>query len=154
MKKKIILTVLSFLIIPMAVFASDISDVENIFKKYVQDANNYSKDLPEYYTNNAKIIRVVNRKSGGQSSIIIPFDRYVKELTGRSIIAKAVNYKNNYANIKVTKYNNGYKLTASRIPRNDKTGLPCHFVYIKQNGSWKISEESMTTNVQAFLGAK
>ena len=34
----------------------------------------------ENYTNNAKIIRVVNKKQGGQASVVIPFDRYLKEM--------------------------------------------------------------------------
>jgi len=152
--KNIIFTVLSLVIIPIYAKADDITEVKNVFNNYVAEANNYSNSLPDYYTNNAKIIRVVNKKQGGQRAIIIPRDRYIKELTGRSVLAKAVNYKNRYVNIKVSKHNGGYKVSATRIPRNDKTGLPCYFIFIKQDGNWKIKEESMTTNVQTFLSAK
>ena len=140
--------------IPMYALANDVSDIKDVFKKYVNDANEYSKNLPNYYINNAKIIRVVNKKRGGQQSVVIPYDRYLKELNLHSALAKAVNYKNEYVNVKVTKHNGGYKLSAMRIPRSDKTGLPCYFVYTKQDGAWKIKEESMTTNVQTFLSAK
>ena len=152
--KKILLLILSIIIFPLCVYADDISDVKAAFNKYVNDANSYSRNLPNYYINNAKIIRVVNKRRGGQHSIVIPYDRYLKELSGRSALAKAVNYKNKYTNIKITKHNGDYKLSATRIPRNDRVGLPCHFVYTKQDGSWKIKEESMTTNVQTFLSAK
>ena len=56
--------------------------------------------------------------------------------------------------MKVSKVENGYKVSATRIPRNDKVGLPSHFIFTKVGNSWKISEESMTTNVQTFLNAK
>ena len=152
--KKVLLTILSLVFIPLYALADDVSEVKKIFNSYVTDANAYSKNLPNYYINNAKIIRVINKKRGGQKILIIPYDRYIKELNGHSALAKAVNYKNRYTNIKVSKYNGGYKVTATRIPRNDKTGLPCHFVYTKTDNGWKIKEESMTTNVQAFLSAK
>ena len=152
--KKILLLILSMMFIPIYALADDISEVKAQFNKYVNDANNYSKTLPNYYVNNAKIIRLVNKRRGGQTAIVIPFDRYIKELNGRSGIAKAVNYKNRYVNIKVNKHNDTYKLSATRIPRNDKRGLPCYFVFSKRDGVWKITEESMTTNVQTFLSVK
>ncbi len=152
MKKIFILTAL--LLGSFVAFADNQTDVLNTFNNYVKDANSYSKNLPDYYVNNAKIIRVVNKKQGGKQSVIIPFDRYLKELKGHSTLAKTVGYKNNYVNKKVTKINNDYKVSATRIPRNDKTGLPCHFIFTKQGNVWKIKEESMTTNVQTFLTAK
>ena len=152
--RKILIIILSIIFIPLSAMADDIADVKAEFNKYVNDANNYSTNLPNRYINNAKIIRVVNKKRGGHQSLIIPYDRYIKELNGHSVLAKAVNYKNRYVNIKVHKHGNDYKLSATRIPRSDKKGLPCYFVYTKQNGVWKIKEESMTTNVQAFLSSK
>lgn len=136
------------------VFADNVSEISETFKKYTADANSYSTNLPNYYINNAKIIRVVNKKQGGQQSVIIPYDRYLKELKGHSTLARAVGYKNTYTNQKITKQGQDYKLSAIRIPRSDKTGLPCHFVFTKTNSGWKIKEESMTTNVQTFLSAK
>ncbi len=152
--KKIYISVLALLLLSLNAFADDVTDIKTIFSKYVSDANNYSTNLPNYYIKYAKIIRIVNKKQGGKKEIIIPYDRYLKELQGHSTLAKAVKYKNRYVNIKVTKHGENYKLSATRIPRNDKTGLPCYFVYTKQNDGWKIKEESMTTNVQAFLSAK
>ncbi len=152
--KKIILSILLMTLCTLGAFADDKADVLALFDKYVNDANNYSKTLPNYYIQNAKIIRVVNVKSGGQKSIIIPFDRYLKELSKNAVFAKTVKYKNAYSNRKITKVSNDYKISAVRIPRNDKTGLPCHFIFTKTASGWKIKEESMTTNVQTFLNAK
>ena len=152
--KKIILSLIALLSVASCVFADNISEINETFKKYTNDANSYSVNLPNYYVNNAKIIRVVNKKQGGQQSVIIPFDRYLKELKGHSTLARAVGYKNNYTNQKITKHGNDYKLSAIRIPRNDKTGLPCYFVFTKTNSGWKIKEESMTTIVQTFLSTK
>lgn len=152
--RKIFFIVLAILTFNTVAMADDITEVKTAFNKYVEDANNYSTNLPNNYIKYAKIIRVVNKKQGGQKTIIIPYDRYLKELNGHSTLAKAVKYKNNYVNIKVSKHGENYKLSATRIPRNDKKGLPCYFIYTKQDGKWKIKEESMTTNVQTFLVAK
>lgn len=151
--KKIIIAFMA-LLFPLAVFADDRSEVLQKFDKYVNDANAYSNNLPAYYTKNAKIIRVVNKKQGGQQSVIVPFDRYLKELKNNAKFARVTGYKNKYTNRKITKTQTGYKVSATRTPRNDKTGLPCHFVFVKQGADWLINEESMTTNVQTFLTAK
>ena len=152
--KKIFLVTILLLISVSTVFADDKHDVLNVFNNYVKDANAYSDDLPSYYINNAKIIRVVNKRQGGQKAILIPYDRYVKELTGHAILARTVNYKNRYEHRKISKINNDYKVSAIRIPRNDQKGLPCYFIFTKTESGWKIKEESMTTNMQVFLTAK
>ena len=80
--KKLFFTIISMLLLSLNVFADEKTDVLATFDKYVNDANSYSTSMPNYYTKNAKIIRVVNKKQGGQASVIIPFDRYLKELEG------------------------------------------------------------------------
>lgn len=152
--KKILLTTLVLIGFSLSVMADDKADVLATFDKYVNDANNYSTNIPEYYTKNAKIVRVVNKKQGGQASVIIPFDRYLKEMQAHAKIAKVANYKNRYENRKITQIGVDYKISSTRIPRNDKTGLPCHFIFTKVGDKWKIKEESMETNVQTFLNAK
>ena len=66
--KKIFLLALITTIMPLCAMADDKADVMAIFDKYVNDANAYSQNIPSYYTNNAKIVRVVNKKQGGQPS--------------------------------------------------------------------------------------
>lgn len=152
--KKIFLILTVLFCFSLCALADDKADVLAIFNNYVNDANSYSQNIPNYYTKNAKIIRVVNKKQGGQASVIVPFDRYLKELQGHAKIAKVANYKNRYENRKIAQIGNDYKVSAIRIPRNDKVGLPAHFIFTKVGNSWKIKEESMTTNVQTFLNAK
>ena len=152
--KKIVLTTLAILGLSLNALADDKADVLKTFDSYVNDANAYKTNLPDYYVKNAKIVRVVNKKQGGQASVIIPFDRYLKELSTHAKIAKVANYKNRYENRKISQVGVDYKVSSTRIPRNDKTGLPAHFTFTKVGDSWKIKEESMETNVQTFLSAK
>lgn len=152
--KKLFFTILSLAIFSLSAMADDTADVLAAFDKYINDANSYSTSLPNHYISNAKIIRVVNKKEGGKQSVVIPYDRYMKELKNNQKLAKMTGYKNRYANKKVTKVENDYKISSTRIPRNDKTGLSCYFIYTKTADGWKIKEESMTTNVQTFLSAK
>lgn len=152
--KKILLTTIALVGLSLGALADDKTDVLKTFDQYVNDANSYATTIPNYYIKNAKIIRVVNKKQGGQASVIIPFDRYLKELSTHAKIAKVANYKNRYENRKITQVGADYKVSSTRIPRNDKTGLPAHFVFTKVGNSWKIKEESMETNVQTFLNAK
>ncbi len=152
--KKLFFTLLISALLALSALADDTVDILAAFDKYVNEANNYSSTLPNYYVKNAKIVRVVNKKGGGQKAVVIPYDRYLKELQNNQKLAKMTAYKNKYINRKVTKVNNDYKLSATRIPRNDKTGLGCYFIYTKTPDGWKIKEESMTTNVQTFLSAK
>lgn len=152
--KKLLYSFFICCILTLCAYADDKTDVLETFDKYVNDANSYSVNLPNYYINNAKIVRVVNKKQGGQKAVIIPFDRYLKELKGHSTLAKTVGYKNRYDNRKIAKVDNDYKVSAIRVPRNDKTGLPCYFIFTNVDGKWKIKEENMQTNVQTFLNAK
>jgi len=152
--KKLLLLLICALALTFSAKADDASDVMTTFDKYVNDANSYSTNIPKYYTDNAKIIRVVNRKQGGQKYVFIPFDRYLKEMETHSKLAKATGYKNRYEDRKISKTQEGYKVSTTRYPRNDKVGLPAHFIFTKVGNTWKISEESMTTNVQTFLNAK
>ena len=154
MKRILSILIMSIMSLSLGAFANQ-AEVSSTFNKYVQASNSYSNDVPNYYQNGAKIYRVVNKKQGGQHTVTIPFDRFIKELHKNSTLAKTVKYKNTYVNQKITKIdNNNYKLSATRSPRNDKYGLPCYFIFTKTNSGWKIKEESMTTNVQTFLNAK
>ena len=153
--KKILIIIASFILCGSICFADDSQDVLKRFNNYVTASNNYSASMTGYYINNAKIIRVVNKKSGGQQAIIIPFDRFIKELNNNAKFAKLVSYKNRYENRKITKIDeNNYKVSALRYPRSDRTGLSCYFIFTRTSNGWKIKEESMTTNVQTFLTAK
>ncbi len=154
MFKKLILSLALLLGFTFAAWADEVQEVQQFFDSFVNAANTYSTNLPNYYVNNAKIVRVVYKPDGTKQSVIIPFDRYLSELSKGAVIAKTVKYKNTYINKKFTKVGNDYKITATRIPRNDKTGLSAYFIVTKTPNGWKVKEESMGTKVQKFLDAK
>lgn len=154
MFKKLILSLALLLGFTFAAWADEVQEVQQFFDSFVNASNTYATNLPSYYVPNAKIVRVVHKPDGTKQPVVIPFDRYLLELKKGAALAKTVRYKNRYENQKVTKVGNDYKLSAIRIPRNDKTGLPASFIITKTPQGWKIKEESMGTNVQKFLNAK
>ncbi len=154
MIKKLLLSLLCLFALPIAAFADELTDVQTFFNNFVNAANTYSTSLPNYYVKNAKIVRVVYKPDGTKQSVVIPFDRYLSELSKGAVLAKTVRYKNRYENKKFTKVGADYKITAIRIPRNDTSGLPAYFIATKTPQGWKIKEESLGTKVQKFLDAK
>lgn len=137
------------------VFADEIQEVQEFFNDYVTAANNYSEDYFSYYTDNPKIIRVVEKTDGTKESVDVPFERYKKEAAISRKLAKLRQYKNRYFNIRITKQGNDYKIAALRMPSTSDYKVPAHFIVGKDdNGDWKIKEESMNTKVQKFLREK
>ncbi|MBR6163290.1 hypothetical protein IKQ26_05340 [bacterium] len=150
-----ILLIFFLLSIPMFAFSSEVSDVREFFDSYVQSANSYSKKVPDYYSADARIVRVVIRPDGVKESVEFKFDDYMNQMKKRSRIAKLVRYKNRYEDIFVSDLNDGrYMISAKRFPMRDKTGLNAYFIVEKRGGGYKIIEESMETPVQDFLKYK
>lgn len=130
-------------------------EVEQFFDSYVDSANNYKDDLIDKYSQNADIERVVIKPDGSRESVKIPMERYVKELKTGKKTAKLVNYKNTYTNKKYEKVSdNEYKIKTTRIPFKDKKGLKAEFIVTRTPKGFKITGESMETNVQRFLSEK
>ncbi len=154
MIKKILMSILCLLAFLGCAWADEMSDVQSFFNSFVNASNTYSTTLPSYYVNNAKIVRIVHKPDGTKQSVVVPFDRYLSELKKGAVLARTVGYKNRYVNQKITKVGNDYKLSATRIPRNDKTGLNAYFIIAKTPSGYKIKEEYMGTTVQRFLNAK
>ena len=134
--------------------ANETEEVERFFNNYVNAANNYDTDYFKYYSDNAKIIRVVEKPDGTTKEINIPLERYKSEAKKSKALAKIRKYKNKYLNIKVTKQGNDYKISAYRMPSTSDYKIPAEFLIGKdKNGEWKIKKESMNTRVQIFLHA-
>lgn len=153
MKKTIILLMMLF--IGNIVFASEQENVLKFFNSYVNAANTYSKTIPDYYTPNAKIIRVVMKKDGTTVSRSTDMTRYRTEMLRSAGIAKMRNYKNYYSDIKITKHGNDYKLSCMRKPSLSDYKIPAYFIIGKNaKGQYKIKEESMHTKMQVFINAK
>lgn len=139
-------------ICPLIAFADEVSDVRAFFDSYVKAANSYSKRLPEYYSTDAKIIRVVIKPNGEKESVEFKVQDYLTQLRKRSKIARIVRYKNRYEDVHVTDLgNNKFKVRALRYPMRDKKGLNFYFIVEDTENGLKVIEESMETNVQDFL---
>ena len=150
--KKLLFMFTIGMILPLASFADDIEDVENFFNEYVNAANSYSSDYFKYYSNNAKIVRVVEKPDGTKEAVNIPLERYKSEAKKSTKLMKLRKYKNKYFNIKITRQGKDYKVAAMRMPSTSDYKIPAHFIIGKDtNGDWKIKEESMNTKVQSFL---
>ena len=133
-------------------FADEIQDVQCFFNQYIDAANNYSCDYFDFYCNNAKIIRVVEKPDGTLQSVNIPLDRYKSEVKKSGKLARLRNYKNKYFNVNIQPYGCDYKIVAMRMPSTSDYKIPAYFIIGKDsNGKWKIKEESMNTRVQKFL---
>ena len=140
------------LLFSLPVFSDDIKDVECFFNEYVDAANSYSDNYFNYYTNNAKIVRVVEKPDGTVQAVDIPFERYKIEAKKSSKFARLRKYKNKYFNVKILPFGDNYKLSAMRMPSTSDYKIPAYFIIGKdKNGNWKIIEESMNTKVQKFL---
>ena len=151
MKKVICLYLLLFAFC-LTGFADETQEVQQFFNNYVDAANNYNTDYFKYYSDNAKIIRVVEKPDGTTQSVNIPLSRYKSEAKKSSVLARLRRYKNKYLNIRLSKHGNDYKISAERMPSTSDYKVPAEFVIGKdENGEWKIKEESMNTRVQRFL---
>ena len=101
--KKFICVLFAFFFLALTVNANEIQDVECFFNKYVEAANSYSSDYFSYYSDDAKIIRVVQKPDGTEESVNIPLEKYKIEAKKTSKLARLRNYKNKYFNIKILK---------------------------------------------------
>lgn len=136
----------------LVVQADDVQDVRCFFNEFIDAANNYSIDYFSYYSDDAKIIRVVEKPDGSEEIVNIPLERYKIEAKKTCKLARLRNYKNKYFNINIFPQGDDYKITALRMPSTSDYKIPAHFIIGKDsNGEWKVKEESMNTKVQRFL---
>ena len=148
--KKIFLILIIMIMSAMPVFAGTKEDALKFFNSYVNAANSYSSNLLDYYSPNAKIIRVVVRNDGTKGTATFAMKDYAYQMKIGAATAKVRQYKNYYTNRVATKTSNGYKITCLRQPTGETYKLNAYFVVSDVSGKWKIVEEMMETKVQAF----
>lgn len=124
------------------------------FNQYQNFANSYSDKILDMYSPNAKIIREVIKPSGEAEQVVVPAERYFKELKIGQKTAKLRKYKNSYKNIIAQKVPNGIKVTAERQPSKESYWLKMYQIYTPTDSGLKITEEMMQTKVQSFLRHK
>ena len=134
----------------MPVFAGTKEEALKFFDSYVNAANTYSNKLLDFYSPNAKIIRVVVRPDGTKGTANFAMKDYATQMKIGAATAKIRNYKNYYTNRVAKKTSNGYKITCLRQPTGETYKLNAYFVVSNASGKWKIVEEMMETKVQAF----
>ena len=105
-------------------FAAPSDDVMAFFDKYVESANSYSENIPNFYEPNAKIIRVVVKKDGTKESVSTDTAVYMKQLRMNSKLAKIRNYKNFYTDRVISQVGNDYKIDCKRQPSLSDYKLP------------------------------
>lgn len=152
MKKILSLILITFFVAGSQALADDASEARAFFNSYVNSANTYSPNIPNYYASNAKIIRQVVKPDGGLANAYTDTATYMTQLKIGQTTAKIRKYKNTYRNISVAKVSNGYKISAERQPTGETYWLKVYQIVQKQpNGQWKIIEEMMQTKEQIFL---
>lgn len=152
-----ILTILTvFFTVALVARADNQADALVFFNNYVNSANAYSQDLPDFYSPKARIIRQVIKPDGELVDKETDTARYVSEMKKGQALAKVRKYKNTYSDINVTKINeNTYKVSSLRQPSGEDYKLKAYMIVQKQpDGKWLIIEELMQTKVQMLLHAK
>ncbi len=136
------------------VYAQTPQDGIAFFNQYQNFANSYNDKILDMYSPNAKIIREVIKPSGEAEQVIVPAERYFKELKIGQKTAKLRKYRNSYKNVIAQKVQNGIKVSAERQPSRESYWLKMYQIYTPTDSGLKITEEMMQTKVQSFLRHK
>lgn len=151
---KFVVPIIGIILTFSDVYAQTPQEGMAFFNQYQNFANSYSDKILDMYSPNAKIIREVIKPSGEAEQVVVPAERYFKELKIGQKTAKLRKYKNSYKNIIAQKVPNGIKVTAERQPSKESYWLKMYQIYTPTDSGLKITEEMMQTKVQSFLRHK
>lgn len=151
---KFVLPIIGIIITFSDVYAKTPQDGIAFFNQYQNFANSYNDKILDMYSPNAKIIREVIKPSGEAEQVIVPAERYFKELKIGQKTAKLRKYRNSYKNVIAQKVRNGIKVSAERQPSRESYWLKMYQIYTPTDSGLKITEEMMQTKVQSFLRHK
>lgn len=151
---KFVLPIIGIIITFSDVYAQTPQDGMAFFNQYKNFANSYNDKILDMYSPNAKIIREVIKPSGEAEQVIVPAERYFKELKIGQKTAKLRKYRNSYKNVIAQKVQNGIKVSAERQPSRESYWLKMYQIYTPTDSGLKITEEMMQTKVQSFLRHK
>ena len=151
---KFVLPIIGIIITFSDVYAQTPQDGIAFFNQYQNFANSYNDKILDMYSQNAKIIREVIKPSGEAEQVIVPAERYFKELKIGQKTAKLRKYRNSYKNVIAQKVRNGIKVSAERQPSRESYWLKMYQIYTPTDSGLKITEEMMQTKVQSFLRHK
>ena len=151
---KFVLPIIGIILTFSDVYAQTPQDGIAFFNQYQNFANSYNDKILDMYSPNAKIIREVIKPSGEAEQVIVPAERYFKELKIGQKTAKLRKYRNSYKNVSAQKVRNGIKVSAERQPSRESYWLKMYQIYTPTDSGLKITEEMMQTKVQSFLRHK
>jgi hypothetical protein len=151
---KFVLPIIGIILTFSDVYAQTPQDGIAFFNQYQNFANSYNDKILDMYSPNAKIIREVIKPSGEAEQVIVPAERYFKELKIGQKTAKLRKYRNLYKNVIAQKVQNGIKVSAERQPSRESYWLKMYQIYTPTDSGLKITEEMMQTKVQSFLRHK
>ena len=151
---KFVLPIIGIILTFSDVYAQTPQDGIAFFNQYQNLANSYNDKILDMYSPNAKIIREVIKPSGEAEQVIVPAERYFKELKIGQKTAKLRKYRNSYKNVIAQKVQNGIKVSAERQPSRESYWLKMYQIYTPTDSGLKITEEMMQTKVQSFLRHK
>lgn len=151
---KFVLPIIGIIITFSDVYAQTPQDGIAFFNQYQNFANSYNDKILDMYSPNAKIIREVIKPSGEAEQVIVPAERYFKELKIGQKTAKLRKYRNSYKNVIAQRVQNGIKVSAERQPSRESYWLKMYQIYTPTDSGLKITEEMMQTKVQSFLRHK
>ncbi len=151
---KFVLPIIGIILTFSDVYAQTPQDGIAFFNQYQNFANSYNDKILDMYSPNAKIIREVIKPSGETEQVIVPAERYFKELKIGQKTAKLRKYRNSYKNVIAQKVQNGIKVSAERQPSRESYWLKMYQIYTPTDSGLKITEEMMQTKVQSFLRHK
>ena len=151
---KFVLPIIGIILTFSDVYAQTPQDGIAFFNQYQNFANSYNDKILDMYSPNAKIIREVIKPSGEAEQVIVPAERYFKELKIGQKTAKLRKYRNSYRNVIAQKVQNGIKVSAERQPSRESYWLKMYQIYTPTDSGLKITEEMMQTKVQSFFRHK
>lgn len=151
---KFVLPIIGIILTFSDVYAQTPQDGIAFFNQYKNFANSYNDKILDMYSPNVKIIREVIKPSGEAEQVIVPAERYFKELKIGQKTAKLRKYRNSYKNVIAQKVQNGIKVSAERQPSRESYWLKMYQIYTPTDSGLKITEEMMQTKVQSFLRHK
>ena len=151
---KFVLPIIGIILTFSDVYAQTPQEGMAFFNQYQSFANSYNDKILDMYSPNAKIIREVIKPSGESEQVVVPAERYFKELKIGQKTAKLRKYKNSYKNVIAQKVPNGIKVSAERQPSRESYWLKMYQIYTPTDSGLKITEEMMQTKVQSFLRHK
>jgi|GEM_PF-4852817 len=152
---KIILAIL-ISTITFSVSASNSAGLQKIEKakdfinKFQKLSHNYDEELIHMYSDNAKIIRIVEKDDGKSEKYVLPVEGYKNMLKYVSFFAKLRGYKNHYKELSYKIEDGNVRITGKRINNSGYTAPVSLLVGKNQNAEWKILEERTKTE-SAFL---